>query len=93
MIWPSIFAVAFRPYTSDQQEPHQILQRQIGLDSGPLRPSSIILPRSSIGLLGGVFQNEYTSIHALHWQDHSFYTEGARRQEMFVIDKVLMRAG
>ncbi len=23
----------------------------------------------------------------LHWQDHSFYTEGARRQEMFVRDK------
>jgi hypothetical protein len=40
-----------------------------------------------------VFQNEFTSIHALHWQDHSFYTEGARRQEMFVRDKVLMRAG
>ncbi|EFX75375.1 hypothetical protein DAPPUDRAFT_107848 [Daphnia pulex] len=44
-------------------------------------------PCSSI--LDLVFQNEFTPIHALYWLYHSFYTEGARRQEIFVIDTVL----
>jgi hypothetical protein len=64
----------------------------IGLDWTPAVLDNFVTFISS-SIFGGVFQNEFTSSHALHWQDHSFYTEGARRQEMFVRDTALMRAG
>jgi hypothetical protein len=49
----------------------------IGLDWTPAVLDNFVTFISS-SIFGGVFQTEFTSSHALHWQDHSFYTEGAR---------------
>ncbi|EFX72250.1 hypothetical protein DAPPUDRAFT_110980 [Daphnia pulex] len=85
---------------SDTMRPSPIRKRLIKLYSDRLDWTPAVLdnfvtfisrmvtsPCSSI--LDLVFQNEFTPIHALYWLYHSFYTEGARRQEIFVIDTVL----